>query len=335
MTRKPEVAVIIPTYNRRELVLQAVSSVLDQTFADLLCLVVDNGSTDGTVEALAGLGDERARVLVTEKPIGGPAARNLGMAAAEEAEWVAFLDSDDIWAPNKLEFQLKALHDHPAARWSTTACVDIGVDMRVRHALRLPEEGTAPAGESGLMGSDEVRSLLLTDNRVPAGNSTVMASRSLLADLGGFDPKLATCDDWDLWLRLASASPLAYVDLPLAAYRIWDGQSSSNERAFIRDAATVRARHFPGSGPLPRQYVARWQREAARRHVAGGRRWQAAGNYARAAWTGRNPGQLVYAAAAVGIPSVAEKRLRRVDAIGRMPTGWEAEVEPWLSKYRN
>jgi glycosyltransferase involved in cell wall biosynthesis len=327
------VAVVIPTFNRRDLVTQAVRSVLGQTYRDLACLVIDNGSTDGTAEVLTAIADPRLKLLVHDRPIGGAGARNLGIAAAEGSEWVAFLDSDDIWAPTKIEVQMHALALSRAARWSATACVSVGIDMRVRHAVRLTDLPPQP-GESSLVSSQDVREMLKEDNRVPAGNSTVVASRTLLEGSGGFDPDLETCDDWDLWLRLAAASPLAYIDLPLAAYRFWDGQSSANGRAFMRDAATVRSRNFADAGPVPRRYFARWEREAARRHVAAGRKVPAARSYVRAAWVGAAPGQLAYAAAAVVVPGVTERRLRRIESTQHLPPGWEADVEPWLAAYR-
>jgi glycosyltransferase involved in cell wall biosynthesis len=331
--RELKVAVVIPTFNRRDLVTQAVRSVLGQTYTDLSCLVIDNGSTDGTGEALAAIGDSRLKVLVEGRPMGGPGARNLGITAAEGSEWVAFLDSDDVWAPTKLERQMAAIARYPEARWSATACVSVGEDLRVRHAVRM-RDVPAASSESAIVSSAEVRALLLEDNRVPAGNSTVLAARAVLQEVGGFDAALATCDDWDLWLRIAALSPLAYIDAPLAAYRLWDGQSSSNERAFMRDAATVRGRNFVDAGPVPRSFFARWEREAARRHVAARRRLPAARSYIRAAWVGAAPGQLAYAAAAVALPGVAERRLRRLEAAQRLPEGWEPETEPWLAPYR-
>ncbi len=332
--RERQVTVVIPTFNRRDLVVQAVGSALGQTYRDLTCLVIDNGSTDGTPEALAAIADPRLKLLAHDRPLGGPGARNLGIAAAEGPTWVAFLDSDDVWAPTKIERQMAAIARHPEARWSATACVSVGEDMRVRHAVRFWDAPPGP-DESFLVSSQEVRTRLMEDNRVPAGNSTVLADKAVLDEAGGFDAALATCDDWDLWLRIAALSPLAYIDAPLAAYRIWDGQSSANERAFMRDAATVRARNFAGAGPVPRQFFARWEREAARRHVAARRRLPAARSYVRAAWVGSAPGQLAYAAAAVAVPGVAERRLRRLEAAERLPRGWETEADPWLAPYRS
>jgi glycosyltransferase involved in cell wall biosynthesis len=333
MAEYPVVTVIIPTYNRRELVVQATRSVLAQTFADLECLVIDNGSTDGTPEALAALGDARVRALVQDRPTGGPAARNLGMAEAKGSKWVAFLDSDDLWAPDKLERQVAALARHPEAQWSATSSVAVGEDLRVRHGLRMPL-GALTSPEGAIFTPAELRVLLEPDNRIPAGNTTVVASSELLAQSGGFDPSLVTCDDWDLWLRLAAQSPITYIDLPLAAYRLWDGQSSSDEGAFMRDAATVRARNLPEAGPLPQAYISRWDREAGRRHVAGGRRVAAARSFTKAAWGGRAPGQLAYAAAALTMPALAEKRLRQIEGTQRLPAGWADACEPWLAPFR-
>jgi hypothetical protein len=133
---------------------------------------------------------------------------------------------------------------------------------------------------------------------------------------------------------MAKESPLAYVDLPLVAYRVWDGQTSTDIPAQIRTARVLRARHFPGSGPLPRSYVARWEKEAARRQVAGGRRGRAAWSYLRAAWVGRDPGQLAYAAASAMVPSYTERRLRRIERTRCLPDGWEDAVEHWLAPRR-
>jgi hypothetical protein len=152
---------------------------------------------------------------------------------------------------------------------------------------------------------------------------------------GGFNLDVPGCEDWDLWLRLAQASPLLYVDLPLVAYRVWDGQTSANVRAQVASATVVRARYFPDSGPPSRGYRARWEQEAARRHVAGGRRGRAAGRYVRAAWTGRNPGQLAYALAAAAAPSLTERRLQRIERARSLPDGWEEMVEPWLAGWRD
>jgi glycosyltransferase involved in cell wall biosynthesis len=337
MNPEGRVDVVIPTFNRREVLVSAVRSVLGQTYGDLHCVVVDNGSTDGTAEALAALGDDRLSVIRRGQRLGPSGARNLGIASSSGAPWLAFLDSDDLWAPDKLERQVGLMKEHPEALWSATGCVTVSGDLQIRSAVRLldgPAPGTAAvAAPDTVVAPQELLALLKEENHVPAGSSTVLVARQLVDRVGGFCTELSTNEDWDLWLRFAAASAMAYVDLPLVACRVWPDQTSRNGAPFVASAATVRTRNFPHDGPLPRDYAARWDREAARRHVASGRRWPAALSYAQAAWTGRNPGQLAYAVLAAGAPGRAERRLRRVEAT-RAPEGWGGRAEGWLAAWR-
>lgn len=261
---------------------------------------------------------------------GPAAARNAGLAAAAGSSWVAFLDNDDLWGPTKVELQLAALAATPQARWSATSCVHVRADLRVRWAARLPQ-GPLSSAKEMLVSSTEMLALLNEDQRVPAGCSPVLASRKLVLDIGNFNRDADGCEDWDLWLRLTRESPLAYVDLPLVAYRVWDGQASANVRAQVRSASVLRQPYFPECGAPPHGYVARWEQKAARRHVAGRRRGRAAYRYLWAAWAGRQPGQLAYALAAVTAPTLVEKRLQRIERTRCLPDGWEEAVEPWLS----
>ncbi len=160
---------------------------------------------------------------------------------------MAFLDNDDIWAPTKLERQLAALGANPDARWSATACVHVGPDLHVRWAARLRQDPLVPAGGTVVPSSDMV-SLLSDEQRVPAGSSSTLASLEMVMAAGGFNLDVPGCEDWDLWLRLAQASPLLYVDLPLVAYRVWDGQTSANVRAQVESATVVRAATSPTAG---------------------------------------------------------------------------------------
>ena len=326
------VLVVVPARNRRRLALQAVRSVLDQTYSDLRCLVVDDASADGTAQALGALGDPRLEVVVNEAPMGASAARNLGLGAVKDETWVAFLDSDDLWAPTKLEEQLAALAANPGAGWAATACVNVSVGLDVLYALRM--HTGAGAGGSHCFEVGQLRAMLAEENALPAGSTTVMASAALLAEVGGYDTGLTTCEDWDLWAKLARRAPLAYVDAPLAAYRIWSGQSSVDVAAFVRDAARVRARHYAELGPLPRSYAARWQMEAGWRYVTAGRRGRAAASYLRAAWLGRLPGQLAYAAASLADPAAVHRRLDHAQRRGLLPEGWETQARAWLALYR-
>jgi GT2 family glycosyltransferase len=323
------VTAIIPTYNRRELVVQSARSVLGQSCTGVECLVIDNGSSDGTAEALRALGDDRLVVLVRDHPLGAAKARNVGLAATR-TPWVAFLDNDDLWAPKKLEYQLTALTRYPSARWCATGCAYVGADLSMRPGGRLNDGPVGPV-DGQFFSSQDLLGLLSRDNVVPGGGSSVLVSTELAQDAGGFHDDVPGCEDWDMWVRLARLSPMAYVDRPLAAWRMWEGQGSTDVPMMLRSANQVRLKYFPELGPVDDQYAQIWWASAARRHLAGRNRLEASSHFLRLARIGRSPGQLAYALAALVAPSVAERRLQRIEP-GPDPE-WSALAEPWLETW--
>ena len=335
-------AVVVPTCNRRHLLLQAVRSVLRQTYADLRCIVVDNGSTDGTAEALAAIGDQRLARVGHDDKLGPAGARNLGIdAAAAGAAWVAFLDDDDLWAPAKLELQLAALEANPQARWCGAACTYVDADLEPLLAERL-RPGNFPDPAAVLVDGSELLEMFRRDNNLALSASNVLAERDMIVAAGKFDATLSLCEDWDLWLRLARISPFAYIDFPLDVYRIWRGQASSESSesrpALLQSTSVVRSRYLAARDVAPtREQAASLARHAGRLCVADRKRLAAFMAYLRAAWFGRAPGQLAYALAAATVPSVTEDRLKRVEArrqADALPDGWEAALAPWLGAYR-
>ena len=182
----PRVSVIIPTFNRAAPVREAVASVLAQTCRDFELLVVDDGSTDATLEALASFFGE-IRLLRTSRRRGVSAARNLG-AAASRGEWLAFLDSDDMWLPEKLARQLAQLEAHPELELCQTGETWVRRGVRVNPPQTHVKEG----------GQIFFRSL----ERCLISPSAVVMSRRLFEAAGGFDEELPACEDYDLWLRL-------------------------------------------------------------------------------------------------------------------------------------
>src|SRR5438874_6457534 len=133
--------------------------------------------------------------------MGAAASRNDGLARVD-TDWVAFCDDDDVWSPSKLRQQLRALEQTPSARWASCGVVFVDDRLRVIGYHRS--------------GGGDVVARLAVDNLVPSG-STVLAATELLLDIGGFDPSLRCCEDWDCWIRLAERSPLAVADAPLVA----------------------------------------------------------------------------------------------------------------------
>jgi glycosyltransferase involved in cell wall biosynthesis len=196
------VSVVIPTRDRSALVVEAVESVLAQRRAAPEVIVVDDGSTDGTCRALERF---RQRLLYVYQPASGvSAARNRGAAVAS-GSWLAFLDSDDLWHPDKLAAQLAYHREHPSCRISQTGEIWLRDGVRVnpcRHHAK-------PSGDV----------FLPSLARCLVSPSAVLIERALFVDAGGFDESLAVCEDYDLWLRLASRLSFGLVDRPLVVKR--------------------------------------------------------------------------------------------------------------------
>jgi glycosyltransferase involved in cell wall biosynthesis len=224
----PEVSVIVPTHERRGLLALTLRTVLWQQEVDLELIVVDDGSTDGTAEAVAGLGDRRIRVVRHDTPLGVSTARNDGIDVAR-GRWVAFLDDDDLWAPNKLAAQLAGVA-RSGAIWSYTGDVKIDDQDRIIG-------GRPPPSPS------EVMATLPSWNLVPGGCSSVMADRSTVVSIGGFDRQLVNLADWDLWIRLGRKGRPDHVAEPLVAYRLHQGQSSSDVGLILKEAARMDRRY--------------------------------------------------------------------------------------------
>jgi len=204
------VSVIIPTYNRRELVREAMVSVLSQRDTDLELIVVDDGSDDDTASMVAGFG-EGVRCLRTPHR-GVSAARNVGILASR-GRWIAFLDSDDLWLRGKLREQMEFLARHPEIRICQTEEIWIrnGCRINPRKYHRKPE------------GYCFERLL----ERCLVSPSAVVMERSLLDEVGLFDENLPACEDYDLWLRIGCRHPLGLVRKPLVVKRGGHGDQLS------------------------------------------------------------------------------------------------------------
>jgi glycosyltransferase involved in cell wall biosynthesis len=209
----PPVSVIIPTYNRRQMLREAVASVLAQREVGLELIIVDDGSTDGTWDdlhhgALAQMLDAApAGCSVVTEPIehrGPAAARNRGVALAG-ASHIAFLDSDDLWAPQKLECQLDYMAAHPEYPLVQTNELWVRSGRRVNPGLRHKKL-------AGDIFEPSLRTCLVSP-------SAVMMRIELFHEMGGFDEELAACEDYDLWLRILSRYPAGLLDEPLVTRR--------------------------------------------------------------------------------------------------------------------
>jgi hypothetical protein len=195
---RPAVSVVIPTFQRRELVARALESVRAQTFRDYEVIVVDDGSTDGTDEAIARLG-MNVRYMHQENQ-GLSAARNAGIAVAN-GDLVAFLDSDDRWLPGHLELTTAVFACHPeAVLCSTSPRFEIGGRQEPADATLVD---ALPA--------------LLVEN-VVGHPSSITVRREALAATGGFNPRFRMMEGWEHWLRLAALGRFAYLQHETIVY---------------------------------------------------------------------------------------------------------------------
>ena len=200
----PEVSVVIPTRNRWKLLsCRALRSALSQERVEHEVIVVDDGSTDETPAQLVALDEPRLRIIRLEIRGGVARARNAGIAAAS-GEWIAFLDDDDVWSPNKLRAQLdQAVGERAELVYAGVVSVD--EEGAVRYVFPLPSPAELPA-------------LILAASVLPAGCSNVLARTELVRAVGGFDERLFQLADWDLWIRLAGAGRAAACAEVLVAY---------------------------------------------------------------------------------------------------------------------
>jgi glycosyltransferase involved in cell wall biosynthesis len=192
-----KISVIIPCYNAERWIWRAITSVLNQTVRPAEILVVDDGSTDSTAEAVRKYGPE---VRYFYQQNSGPgAARNLGIRHAE-SEWIAFLDADDEWLPNKIESQLRILEKNPDLKWCGCAREDVKNGNTTPHPLpeSLKEKAMYPGGFSFFEALLEGATF---------GTPSLVIHRSVFNELGGFNDELLTGEDRDMWCRIALIYP--------------------------------------------------------------------------------------------------------------------------------
>jgi glycosyltransferase involved in cell wall biosynthesis len=200
----PSISVIIPTFNRREMLLRALTSVFQQTARCSEVIVVDDASTDGSYEymaaAMARHWRDRIRWVALPENRGAAAARNAGIVRAD-GEIVAFLDSDDHWLPQKLEVQAKYMGGNPGFLISHTR------EKWLRRGQHLNQKN------KHIPRHGDVFSHCL--ELCAVGMSTVMAHRSLFDRVGLFDEDMRCCEDYEFWLRVSCRYPFLLVDRQL------------------------------------------------------------------------------------------------------------------------
>lgn len=237
----PRVTVIIPTYNRARLIGKAIESVFNQTYSDFEIIIVDDGSTDETASEVAQYGS-RIRYLY-QKHAGSSEARNLALRAST-GELIAFLDSDDVWYPKKLEKQIGLFDRDPSVGlvYSFTQMIDEkgnALELETRKCLQWHRE----AFQRGYSYETISKFCVLWP-------STVVIRKSCLERTGFFDPRTESFEDWDLYLRLAlEGVHFAGIPEPLVWFRIHRQHRTSLEfsqgrvNAALKHLALLRERN--------------------------------------------------------------------------------------------
>lgn len=224
---RPAVSVIIPTYNYGRFVTEAVDSVLAQTCQDLEVIVLDDGSTDDTSERLAPYNDRVRYIRQTNQ---GPSATRNNAIEVSRGEFIAFLDADDVWHPQKLEAQLAYVSRHP----------EVGLHAADGVVERPTQWQPLPSSLDEFAADISLDALVIRARFAPSG---VMIRKTYLDEAGRFDPTLRWAEDRDLWLRIASRHRVSKLCLPLWWYRFHANNASSaavsmetNEREMLDKA---------------------------------------------------------------------------------------------------
>ena len=208
-----DISVIIPTYNRKNTLPRAVESVLNQTYRPIEIIVVDDGSTDGTKEWFSEMYPLVHYIYQVNS--GVSSARNTGINSAR-GDWIALLDSDDEWLPDKLEIQVKLLQNNAELRFCHTNEIWIRNGVRINQMKKHQKYG------------GNIFKKCLDICRISPSSS--LFHTSVIKDVGLFDESLDVCEDYDLWLRITAKYPVLFLDQPLI--KKFGGHSDQLSRVF-------------------------------------------------------------------------------------------------------
>ena len=225
---------VIATHNRADSIVQAVTSVLNQSFTDFELIIVDDGSTDDTVDRIEEISDPRMQLCRSPRNEGVSAARNRGIERSR-GTWVAFQDSDDEWLPLKLEKQLKGIKN-AEKKCVASYCGMLVVGPLESEGLARTHTMYIPDSKMTDVSGDILESILRTSF---ISTQTMMVRRDILNKLGGFDEALYSLVDWDCALRVSRLGDWAFVDEPLVIQRFSPNSLTRNLDRRVRSTVHV------------------------------------------------------------------------------------------------
>ena len=254
MNNSPLVSIVIPTYNHAPMLQRALATVVEQTFQNWNAIVVNNFSTDNTLEVVTAFNDPRIQCVNFRNNGVIGASRNEGISLAT-GKYVAFLDSDDTWFPTKLE-----------------QCVEIlesGSDLVCHAEYWIDESGKSRLVAYGPSEAATHHNLIYNGNRI--STSATVVRTALLKEVHGFDvsPELISTEDYDLWIRLAAKSDkFAFISEPLGEYHRHDNNVSANIEKHLAAELALLAKHFSANTRFENM-IARRRRRALAYYGAG------------------------------------------------------------------
>ena len=254
MTSSPLVSIVIPTYNHAPMLKRALATVIEQTYQNWNAIVVNNYSTDNTLEVVAKFNDPRIQCVNFRNNGVIGASRNEGIKLAT-GEYVAFLDSDDTWFPTKVEKSVSSLEN--------------GSDLVCHAEYWIDESGKSRLVTYGPSKAATHHNLIYKGNRI--STSATMVRATLLKEVNGFDvsPELISTEDYDLWIRLAAKSnKFAFIDEPLGEYHRHDNNVSANIEKHLAAELALLNKHFAVDSRL-QNALARRRRKALAYYGAG------------------------------------------------------------------
>jgi glycosyltransferase involved in cell wall biosynthesis len=241
-----KVSVIIPTYNRRMLVKRAIESVLDQSVEPYEIIVVDDGSTDDTKKEIIKYGS-KIRYIYQENSGKPGAARNLGLKHVK-GNWIAFLDSDDIWRPDKLKLQTKLIKKVKV----NLGIVFSGYEI-VRKDKKLSRSEIIDRSElerlidfdtdEGVIFNGELLYYYLILKNI-IHTSTVLLNKELLKSVSGFDPAITIAEDLDLWIRCAKQMPFGYIPEVTCRYEHRKDNITNDRISYANSVLKIKQKYF-------------------------------------------------------------------------------------------
>jgi glycosyltransferase involved in cell wall biosynthesis len=231
-SNEPRISIVVPTYNSEPLLRRALSSIVNQTFKNWEAIVIDNYSTDASMDVIKSFNDPRIIVQSFKNYGVIGASRNLGIKNSKAA-FIAFLDSDDEWLPEKLE--------------TINRYIEQGAEAICNGEIWIRDEKEIKKVFYGPVERSSYRSLLFRGNRMSTSAMTV--SKRLLEKVGGFseNPELATVEDYDLWMKLAQEK-VVFTFHPgiLGKYYIHKESASRSLMKQTRAEITLLRKHFKG-----------------------------------------------------------------------------------------